>query len=108
MCARRQGYDLDELALFSIGWWTICELPVERCDYDFPTCRFCVRPVCRLQTLAEDGMTYARALSKLANTSVIAPSYVIIGGIGPGEGAVITRGRDKAIDVWHLNAADHR
>ncbi|XP_062510998.1 N-acylethanolamine-hydrolyzing acid amidase-like [Corticium candelabrum] len=59
-------------------------------------------------TLAEDGMTYARALSKLANTSVIAPSYVIIGGIGPGEGAVITRGRDKAIDVWHLNAADHR
>lgn len=60
------------------------------------------------QTLAQDGITFSTAVSKLTNTPVIAPSYIIVGGIGPNEGAVITRGREHALDVWHLNVSDNR
>jgi N-acylethanolamine-hydrolysing acid amidase len=59
-------------------------------------------------TLSQDDITFALAVSKLAHTHVIAPSYIIVGGID--EAAVITRGRAIALDIWYLNAsaADNR
>ena len=42
----------------------------------------------------------------LRDTHIIAPVYYIVGGVRPGEGAVITRDRMKAKDVWTLDA-DH-
>ena len=54
-------------------------------------------------TLEEAG-DFESALKSLAYSPLIAPVYFIIGGVGPREGAVITRDRVAALDVWRLDA----
>ena len=39
----------------------------------------------------------------LSTGSLIDQNYYIVGGVSKGEGAVIARGRNKAVDVWRLN-----
>ena len=53
-------------------------------------------------TLANPDMDFQMAVEKLSNSPVISPCYIIVGGVGPNEGAVITRGRTAADDVWRL------
>ncbi|XP_077987044.1 N-acylethanolamine-hydrolyzing acid amidase-like [Glandiceps talaboti] len=48
------------------------------------------------------------AVEKLAYTEIVAPVYYIVGGIGPNEGAVITRNRKTAEDVWFIDMDQDR
>lgn len=50
--------------------------------------------------LANESMSYKMALAHLSQTPMIAPCYIILGGVKPMEAAVITRDRLKARDVW--------
>ena len=59
------------------------------------------------QALANDA-TYQEALNRLITKEEIAPVYYTIGGVNPGEGAVVTRDQTKALDVWMLDANNGR
>lgn len=56
----------------------------------------------------EEASDFESALNSLASSPLIAPVYFIIGGVGPREGAVITRDRVSALNVWRLDAEDGR
>jgi len=47
---------------------------------------------------------YNAALNDLSNGVLIADVYYILAGTRPGQGAVITRNRQNATDVWQLNS----
>ncbi|KAL4233366.1 hypothetical protein ACF0H5_008048 [Mactra antiquata] len=49
---------------------------------------------------------FTSAVKRLSYTTTGAEAYIIVGGIKPGEGAVITKGHFKPDDVWMLNATD--
>ena len=54
------------------------------------------------------GLDFNGAVKLLSSTEIIAAIYFIIGGVEAGQGAVITRDRPKAADIWRLNAAKGR
>ena len=54
-------------------------------------------------TIADPSMDFESAVNTLAYTPLIAPCYIIIGGVGPTEGAVITRDRMASLDIWRLD-----
>jgi hypothetical protein len=56
------------------------------------------------RTALENGDSFETALSNLSNDELIADVYYIMAGSKPGEGAVISRNRMNATDVWRLNA----
>jgi len=56
----------------------------------------------------ENENNWAAAVSNLSNDTLIADCYYIVGGVSAGEGAVISRNRMNATDVWILNAAQGR
>ncbi|XP_006823041.1 N-acylethanolamine-hydrolyzing acid amidase-like [Saccoglossus kowalevskii] len=56
----------------------------------------------------ESETNYHDAVEKLSKRQIIAPVYYIVGGVKPGEGAVITRDRLKAKDVWSLDPDNGR
>ncbi len=45
----------------------------------------------------------SQAVENLATTSLMAPVYIIVGGVSSAQGAVITRDRIAAVDVWLLD-----
>ena len=53
--------------------------------------------------LANEGFDYETALVFLADRPLIAPCYIIIGGIKPSQGAVITRDRVAVLDFMKMN-----
>lgn len=54
--------------------------------------------------VANDSMTFQSAVETLSTTELIAPCYIIVGGVKNNEGVVITHNRTGAIDIWHLNS----
>ena len=61
-------------------------------------------------TLADPNINFEGVVEKLTYIPLIAACYFIIGGINPGEGAVITRDRKEAVQplsngVWRLNSS---
>lgn len=52
--------------------------------------------------LEDPDVDFASAVKTLSSVPLIAPSYIIVGGVGGGEGAVITHNRSRGIDVWRL------
>ena len=54
-------------------------------------------------TLEDTSIDYATAVQVLSTRELIAPCYLIVGGVKPNEAVVITRDRLKAVDVWHIN-----
>lgn len=61
-------------------------------------------------TLADPDINFEGVVEKLTYIPLIAACYFIIGGINPGEGAVITRDRKEAVQplsngVWRLNSS---
>ena len=57
-----------------------------------------------MRRLLEDSrIGYSEALEELQTVPLIAPCYVIIGGVNPGEGAVVTRGREAEIAVRFID-----
>eukprot|EP00944_MAST-04C_sp_MAST-4C-sp1_P006395 g6395.t1 len=57
----------------------------------------------RMVLQSEDSSTFESAINMLSTGSLIDQNYYIVGGVRKGEGAVIARGRNKAVDVWRLN-----
>jgi len=47
---------------------------------------------------------YNAALNDLSNVELIADVYYILAGVNPGQGAVISRNRMNATNVWQLNS----
>ena len=82
------------------AWWE--NLLEAILDHNASFISFLVR-----DTLEEAG-DFESAVKTLAYTPLIAPVYFIIGGVGPREGAVITRDRVAALNVWHLDAENGR
>ncbi|XP_070581979.1 N-acylethanolamine-hydrolyzing acid amidase-like [Ptychodera flava] len=62
--------------------------------------------------LVRDTLLYHKyfhdAVESLAYTEIVASVYYIVGGVGPGEGAVITRNRKSAQDVWFIDTDQNR
>ena len=58
--------------------------------------------------IADKEMDFESAVTFLADTPLIAPTYIIIGGTKPHEGVVITRDRTAARDLWRLDAEHGR
>ncbi|XP_030419453.1 acid ceramidase [Gopherus evgoodei] len=56
------------------------------------------------RTVLENGTSYQEAKDQLVNTRLLAPAYFILGGNKSGEGCVITRSRQAALDIWDLDA----
>lgn len=54
--------------------------------------------------LDRDDLSFNDAIVFLADKPLIAPCYLIMGGVKPGEGVVITRDRIALIDLWRINA----
>ena len=46
------------------------------------------------------------AVEILRKEQLVAPVYYIVAGSGPNEGAVVTRGRSKCLDLWLLNSGN--
>ena len=58
--------------------------------------------------VADPDSDFEKAVDILSNTQIIAPCYIILGGLSGDEGAVITQNRTMGIDVWRLNAEQGR
>jgi acid ceramidase len=54
----------------------------------------------------EKATTFSEAVTMLAGTPMLAPAYFIVAGTKSGEGSIITRSLDKAIDIWNLNPSN--
>lgn len=57
-----------------------------------------------LREVLQNETDYSAALQKLQTTPLVSVSYLIIGGVRAGEGAVVTRDRATAADTWLLDA----
>ncbi|XP_048236999.1 acid ceramidase-like [Haliotis rufescens] len=57
------------------------------------------------RTVLETAETYSEALTMLRSSPLLAPIYYILGGRTSGEGSVISRDKDDAIDVWPMASA---
>ncbi|EGD73962.1 hypothetical protein PTSG_05656 [Salpingoeca rosetta] len=55
-----------------------------------------------LRTALEEQKTFDQAVQYLSTVKLITVSYIIVGGVRANEGAVITRERESAIDVWRI------
>eukprot|EP01147_Barroeca_monosierra_P005085 gene5085-8772_t len=55
-----------------------------------------------LRTALEKEDNFEDAVNYLSNVKLITVSYLIVGGVSGDEGAVITRERESAVDVWRL------
>ena len=51
----------------------------------------------------DEAQSYTEAVVKLDSTITISTAYYIVGGIHPGQGAVITKGRLRPRDTWFLD-----
>ena len=58
--------------------------------------------------LGDSDSSFDKAVNTLSSAQIIAPCYLIVGGLSGDEGAVITQNRTMGIDVWRLNAEQGR
>lgn len=61
-----------------------------------------------LRDMLEQEASFASALSRAQRTPLASVSYIILGGVAAGEGAVVTRDRSGPADTWLLDAAAGR
>lgn len=52
---------------------------------------------------ATDKMDFNQAVTLLSKVPMIADAYLIVAGVKPGEGAVITRDRTALANLWKLD-----
>ncbi|CAG5116609.1 unnamed protein product, partial [Candidula unifasciata] len=57
------------------------------------------------RSVMENATSFQDAKTRLEKTVMLAPAYFILGGNSSGQGAVITRSREAAIDVWEMRNA---
>jgi len=58
-----------------------------------------------IRDVLEKGSSFPDALNTFVTHDLIAPVYLTMGGVKPGEGAVITRARNYTMDLWQLNVS---
>ena len=58
--------------------------------------------------LANDSVDFEKAVTHLSTIELTTPSYIILGGLTDNQGAVITRDREKAINIWRLNSTNNQ
>ena len=58
--------------------------------------------------LDRDDLNFDQAVAFMADKPLIAPCYLVMGGVKSGEGVLITRGRKAAVDLWKVNTSDGR
>ena len=58
--------------------------------------------------LEDDSVDFEKAVTNLSTIELTTPSYIILGGLTDNQGAVITRDREKAIDIWRLNSTNNQ
>ena len=63
-------------------------------------------PTQHLRKVLEATADFEHAVGLLSETAQIDENYFIVAGTRSGEGAVLARGREKAVDVWRLNSND--
>ncbi|OWF44718.1 N-acylethanolamine-hydrolyzing acid amidase [Mizuhopecten yessoensis] len=56
----------------------------------------------------EESTNYQAAVNKLAYSITMASVYHIVAGVNPGEGVIITKGREEPVDIWPLNLSKNR
>lgn len=59
-----------------------------------------------LRQVLETATSYDDAVDALSRSPQIDESYFIVAGAVAEQGAVIARGREKAVDVWRLNSSE--
>nr|XP_054753339.1 N-acylethanolamine-hydrolyzing acid amidase-like [Lytechinus pictus] len=52
--------------------------------------------------------SFDEVVQRFTSQKEVSPVYLIIGGIKPGEGVVVTRGRETTLDVWRLDLSGNR
>jgi acid ceramidase len=57
------------------------------------------------RSVMENSTSYLEAKGQLEKTVMLAPAYFILGGNSSGQGSVITRARNAAVDVWEMPKA---
>uniref|UniRef100_A0A0B7BT65 Acid ceramidase n=1 Tax=Arion vulgaris TaxID=1028688 RepID=A0A0B7BT65_9EUPU len=57
------------------------------------------------RSVMENATSYQEAKVQLSKTIMLAPAYFILGGNSSGQGTVITRARENAVDVWDMKNA---
>ncbi|EDQ91591.1 uncharacterized protein MONBRDRAFT_1488, partial [Monosiga brevicollis MX1] len=55
-----------------------------------------------LRSVLETNSSFEDAVSFLSTVDLISVEYIIVGGVSAEQGAVITREREDAIDVWRI------
>ena len=55
------------------------------------------------ELLEDTDVDYKQALHQLQTTPLISPAYFILAGTHAGQGAVISRARQTAVDTWQLS-----
>jgi hypothetical protein len=60
-------------------------------------------PTQHMRQVLEEATGYEDAVQRLSASPQIDMNYFIVAGAAPAEGAVITRGREKAVDVWRID-----
>ena len=56
--------------------------------------------------LSRDDLSFNDAVAFMTDKALIAPCYIIMGGMESGEGVVITRDRASSADVWRLDVSN--
>ena len=54
----------------------------------------------------ESAQGFESAVAGLSTSPQIDENYFIVAGDQPGDGAVIARGREKAVDVWRIDTTE--
>ena len=69
-----------------------------------------VKPVTFLirDVISKEGVDFNETVQLLSSTPLMAATYLIVGGVKHDEGAVITRDRGGAKDVWRLDSDQKR
>eukprot|EP01062_Namystynia_karyoxenos_P062070 TRINITY_DN549_c0_g2_i1.p1 TRINITY_DN549_c0_g2~~TRINITY_DN549_c0_g2_i1.p1 ORF type:complete len:458 (+),score=151.91 TRINITY_DN549_c0_g2_i1:79-1374(+) len=63
-------------------------------------------PTQHARHVMETAVNYEDALQRFASGWLVDPIYYIVSGPSKGQGAIVARGREKAVDIWSLDDAD--
>ena len=60
------------------------------------------------RVVMENSNNFDEALANFGSGDLIDDGYFIVGGARPFDGAVVTRGRNRVIDVWNMDETDEK
>ena len=84
------------------GYWSLNEMEALRIGTK-GFAAFSIRDM-----LADPEADFEKVVAALSSIELIAPCYIILGGLNDNEGAVITHNRSMGIDIWRLNSTESK